>query len=163
MKLVKQKASACVPTAIFMLNNNKDFRKIKNMCKKRFRYSHTRGDGCTIKGDGKMTVLLSQLGMSVTEAPSGNFSDFGSLSGYNRGLIMIRFDNDRGHCAAWDGYRVFDPFQDKIISEFALQKIYGGEITYSLYIVKTNLFVRLMNAFKKPFFELRCKCESIRS
>lgn len=162
MKLVKQKPNACVPTAIFMLNDNKDYRKIKNLCKKRFGYRHSKKDGCCVNDDVMLT-LLNQLGMQASSIEEGVlYRTFSELSGYSRGLIMIQHGTENtGHCVAWDGYRVFDPLHDKILPECEIFKTYGSDIRCSFYKVKTTMWVRLANVLKKPFFELRCKCESI--
>jgi len=162
MKLVKQKRDACVPTSIFMLNDNKDFRKIKNMCKKRFGYSHSRGNGCFTKEDAMLT-LLNQLGMQASSIDEGiTYRTFCELSGYSRGLIMIQHkESSVGHCVAWNGYKAFDPILDNPISDAHVFKIYGDDIICSFYKVKTSLCIRLMNIIRKPFFELRYNCAKI--
>jgi len=148
-----------VLSSIFMLNNNKDYGKIKKLCQKRLGYSHSKRIGCNINREPDNIIgLLTQLGMTAKSTEDGiEFRTFAELSGYSRGLLLIYFgDTDHGHCVAWDGYRIFDPNHTAPTTEKMMYAKYGKDLTFSFFTIETRWFVRLVNMIKSPFFELRC-------
>ena len=152
MELVRQINAACVPTSIFMLNDNKDFKYIKRYCKKHLGYSSAghRGSDLDVPAIKK---LLEDLGHEVlSDIERERIATIHNVTRFNKGILIIYSAvESSGHCVAWDGYNVFDPdwhrvetateFVDRIEVQWILPKIHP--IT-----IKTNLHHRIINATK---------------
>ncbi len=87
MKLVRQKNGyACGVTSLFMLNDNKDYRRIKKFCKRHLDYKPNKNIGITITRE-KICGQLKMLGFDAYFAPDGNRT-VAMHTKYNRAMLL---------------------------------------------------------------------------
>ena len=154
MRIVKQKNSACMPTAIYMLNENKDFRKIKAVCKKRFGHSVSKRIGCEISDYNHVVDALHDLGFKDAYLePPGQFRFLNSRILYRKALVFIIDRFGIGHAVAWDGHKFYDPSVG-VMTEKNLFSVYSNYDHVMIISVKTPFIKRVVNAFIKPFYEI---------
>jgi len=157
MELVKQHKCGCVPASIFMLNDNKEFRQIKRLCKKKFGYSPSRHEGCRIHNISEAIELFKEIGITAhTVKASSTFSNINDIIRYNKALVMCISKDRVGHAVAFDGCKVYDPFQPQIMSEKQYSVEYSEHNMYYFAIIKVGIHHRFINVFKKLWFESFC-------
>jgi len=157
MELVKQHNCGCVPTSVFMLNDNKEFRQIKRLCKKKFGYSPSRHEGCRIHNISEAIELFKEIGITAHTAKAGtSFDNINKIIRYNKALVMCTSNGAEGHAVAFDGCKVYDPYQPQILSEKQFSDKYSCHKIYYFAIIKVGIHHRFINVFKKLWFESFC-------
>jgi len=157
MELVKQHHSGCLPASVFMLNNNKEFRQIKRLCKKKFGYSPSRHEGCRIHNISEAIELFKEIGITAHTVKGGaTFANINDIIRYNKALVVCTSKDLVGHAVAFDGCKVYDPYQPQILSEKQFSDKYSSRKIYYFVIIKVGIHHRFINVFKKLWFESFC-------
>lgn len=151
MKLIPQKNHCgCLPASLFMLNDNNDYSKIKNFCKKHFGYKPSKHKGSDIDTETVCNVL-AKLGFDTYIRC--NIKSVTLATKFNKALILLH-DGGSGHAIAWDGYKCFDPDHDKTYSVVAINRLYKPNLTCNVIVFKTHMIGRIRSALIKPFYDL---------
>jgi len=151
MKLIPQKnCYGCVPAALFMLNNNNDYSKIKNFCKKHFGYKPSKGKGSTIDSE---TVCNTLVKIGFDTYMRDDINSLTLATKFNKALILL-YNGKNGHALAWDGYKCYDPGKKAPYSAMAINKLYSPNLKCSVVVFRTHIVSRIRSALIKPFYDL---------
>jgi len=140
-----------------MLNNNKDYKKIKNYCRKYLNYGPGRGEyGCTINSE-TICDHLHNMGFNAKLLNVKGRYILSEITGYSKAVVMFYDNKGFGHTMAWDGCKYFDPGSSNpgIHAEKKLPKYYySSEVSALVILIKTPIYQRTLNIIKKPFIDL---------
>lgn len=153
MKLVRQKNDHdCGLASIFMLKDNKDYRRIKKFCKKHLYYNPNKGHGIFINNE-KICDQLKLIGIESYFA-QGAVKTIAHHTRYNRAMLLLYGDDKEGHCVAWKGYCCYDPATGEAYPEKLIKAKNPRLPNFSIIVFKTPLHERALNFIKKPFYDL---------